>query len=197
MNGETTIHKVYCYVDETGQDTTGRFFLVSVVLTHADKDELERFLLECEEASGRKRGQKWMKSTHRQRLAFIDLAFRSGLLRGLLFYQTYQDSQEYDKLTVLALIEALNLYASHQKLEEYVVTVVIDGLKAKQEAEVAAHLRKAGVRVRRVRGRKDESNALLRLADFVAGMVRSAEEGKEEYARSVRRLIKEGILQKL
>jgi hypothetical protein len=197
MNGETTIHKVYCYVDETGQDTTGRFFLVSVVLTHADKDELERFLLECEEVSGRKRGQKWMKSTHRQRLAFIDLALRPGLLRGLLFYQTYTDSQEYDKLTVLALIEALNLYSSHQKLEGYIVTVVIDGLKAKQEAEVAAHLRKTGMRVRRVRGRKDESNALLRLADFVAGMVRSAEEGKEEYARSIRRLIKEGFLQLL
>ncbi len=39
--------KFYCYVDETGQDTAGRFFLVSVVLIDSGKkDELENQLEE-------------------------------------------------------------------------------------------------------------------------------------------------------
>jgi hypothetical protein len=32
--------KFYCYVDETGQDTFGELFIVSVVVSAADRDSL-------------------------------------------------------------------------------------------------------------------------------------------------------------
>ena len=32
--------KLYCYVDETGQDTMGRLFLVVLVLTAGQRDQL-------------------------------------------------------------------------------------------------------------------------------------------------------------
>jgi len=32
--------KLYCYVDETGQDTLGELFIVAVVVSDADRDNL-------------------------------------------------------------------------------------------------------------------------------------------------------------
>jgi hypothetical protein len=32
--------KLYCYVDETGQDTLGQFFIVSVVITEDIREKL-------------------------------------------------------------------------------------------------------------------------------------------------------------
>ena len=47
--------KFYCYVDETGPDTRGRFFLVSVILAaQSDKDGLETIIEEIEKRTGKK-----------------------------------------------------------------------------------------------------------------------------------------------
>ena len=198
MVNASLTHKIYCFVDESGQDTGGRLFFVSVVVVGEDRHGAARFLEECEAASGRKRGQKWMKSTHPQRLAFIRLAFDPSRLGAALFYQEYRDTKEYDKLTVLTILEAIHLYAAKHSVENYSVTVVVDGLKAKQEAAVATHLRRAGMPVRKVRGMRDEGDALLRLADFVAGLVRSAGEDRSpEYAEAVEKFLRKGLLQKL
>ncbi len=35
-----TIKKLYCYVDESGQDTKGDIFVVSVVVTDDNRDEI-------------------------------------------------------------------------------------------------------------------------------------------------------------
>ncbi len=32
-------HKLFCYVDETGQDTQGRLFVVAVVVTGSEREE--------------------------------------------------------------------------------------------------------------------------------------------------------------
>ena len=45
--------KLYCYVDETGQDTEGRFFLVSVVVTGVERDEMRTWLETVEKESGK------------------------------------------------------------------------------------------------------------------------------------------------
>jgi len=63
--------KLYCYVDETGQDTAGRFFLVSVVLIDsAKKDELENQLEEIEKRTGKNK-KKWAKEEIGIRIRYI------------------------------------------------------------------------------------------------------------------------------
>lgn len=42
------MNKLYCYVDETGQDTEGTFFLVALVITGSERDELRKFLIHAE-----------------------------------------------------------------------------------------------------------------------------------------------------
>jgi hypothetical protein len=194
MSASAVATKLYCFVDETGQDTYGSRFLVAAVIVGTDKEEIEKFIRDCEEKSGRRRGQKWMKSSHRQRLAFIDLILESGLLAGSVYFQTYHETRDFDRLTVLTIIEALNLYAARMGLGEYKVTVIIDGLKTAQERSVAAHLRKAGVPVRAARGARDQSEALIRLADFVAGLLRSSQEGRSPaYAEAVEKALRRGL----
>jgi hypothetical protein len=47
------VHKLYCYVDESGQDTEGQFFIVSVVVTGRERDEVTRQLEQIEHQSGK------------------------------------------------------------------------------------------------------------------------------------------------
>jgi hypothetical protein len=54
--------KLYCYVDETGQDTYGKFFLVSVLLhDQRIKEKLEPLLEEIEKRAGKGK-MKWLST---------------------------------------------------------------------------------------------------------------------------------------
>ena len=57
----------------------------------------------------------------------------------------------------------------------------------RKQTEYANELRKIGVHVRRVHRAKDESHALIRLADALAGLAREAAEGNEEAALLLQR----------
>jgi len=59
------MQKLYCYVDESGQDTEGRLFLVSVLLTSSEREGLRGRLREIEQTSG-KGTRKWTRSTRKQ-----------------------------------------------------------------------------------------------------------------------------------
>lgn len=42
-------NKLYCYVDETGQDTMGQLFIVVAVIVASERDKLDRYLEEAEQ----------------------------------------------------------------------------------------------------------------------------------------------------
>lgn len=137
--------KLYCYVDETGQDTQG-----------------ERV--------------KWIKTRYDRRLAYIRRVLQQPIFQGKLNFAIYRDTREYLSLTVQTVAQAILIHAQ----EPYKATVLIDGLPRSQRAKVGTRLRRLGVRIRKVRGvRKDESDALIRLADALCGFVRAASEGQE------------------
>lgn len=64
------IHKLYCFVDETGQDTLGALFVVAIVVTDERQQELEKYLEILERASG-KHKRKWVKSRDQERQMYI------------------------------------------------------------------------------------------------------------------------------
>ena len=53
MHPSSEHQKIYCYVDETGQDTLGELFIVSVVVNSADRDALVAVLEKIERTSGK------------------------------------------------------------------------------------------------------------------------------------------------
>ena len=65
------MQKLYCYVDETGQDTVGVFFLVVAVVAEKDSaHRLEKQLEKIEKESG-KRALKWNASSFARRQDYL------------------------------------------------------------------------------------------------------------------------------
>lgn len=48
VNDDQRMEKLYCSVDETGQDTKGELFLVSMVISKAEREHLGKLLGEYE-----------------------------------------------------------------------------------------------------------------------------------------------------
>mgnify|MGYP000732879227 CR=1 FL=1 len=49
--------KLYCYVDESGQDTKGALFFVSIILTRAENNNLREKLEKIEQQSDKGKAQ--------------------------------------------------------------------------------------------------------------------------------------------
>jgi len=62
---------------------------------------------------------------------------------------------------------------------------------------VGLQLRRSGVRAKKVRGLKDEADALIRLADAVCGFVRGATEGQPAMRVLFERGMQTGVLRDL
>jgi len=177
MTEQKHSHKLYCYVDETGQDTKGQFFLVSIVITGPERDAVIAELEHIEQAS--KKGLvKWHKASFDRKLVYLNAILSNPSFKGRIFFSHYSQTTSYVELTVYSTAKAILERAK----DDYKATVVVDGLRRNEVAHFARELRKLHIRVKKVRGVRDESNALIRLADAIAGFVRDALEG-ELYAQ--------------
>ena len=123
-------HKLYCYVDETGQGTKGSYFIVAVVVTDNSQHELEHQLEAVEAASGKKTA-KWLKTSDKSRQAYVQALLESQALPAMIYAKRFTDGKGgFDELEVLATAQALNVYREEQGIGEsdYKVTVTVDGL---------------------------------------------------------------------
>jgi hypothetical protein len=185
-------HKAFCYVDESGQDTKGVLFIVAIVTSGQEKEHLRQVCEEIEQAS-LKGQRKWTKTAYDRRLAYIRQALERPIFAGKLSFAVYRDTQDYATLTVKAIAAAL----STKGAAEHDVTVLIDGLPRSQEQVVGLQLRRHGVNAKKVRGLKDENDALIRLADAMCGLVRDALEEQPAMCALFQRGIQAGVLRNL
>src|SRR5689334_1424330 len=112
MEENTPKRKLYCYVDETGQHTDGALFFVAVVIVGSDRDAVRRQLTEIEETSG-KHIKKWVRSTRKQRLAYMRAVLNLPDFTRRLYYSKYEDSRAYVDLTILSTAKALNTHTDN------------------------------------------------------------------------------------
>jgi hypothetical protein len=167
-----TPQKLYAYVDESGQDTLGELFLVSVVVTGEAREGIRKKLRTIERVSG-KQAKKWTKARLAERVAYLQSVFQLSELRGCIYYAHYHDTRAYVDLMILSTAKAL--HAQGAELPQ--ATVIVDGLSRPERPRFAAGLRKLRIRVHKVRGARDQSDEFIRLADAVAGGVRDSMEG--------------------
>lgn len=171
--------KLYCYVDETGQDTKGKLFLVSVVITISNKEGLRDKLRKIEQMSGKK-SRKWTKSTRRQRKEYIEAVIADNIFTNSISYSEYHNTCAYVDLTILSTAKSL----LDKARPPYEATVFVDGLNKTERHRFSAGLRKLKVKVRKVRGIRDQSDEFIRLADAIAGFVRDSLE-EDQIIRSL------------
>lgn len=177
--------KFFCYVDESGQDTRGELFIVSVVVSDREADLL-RQMCEDIERDSHKGQRKWIKTAYPRRLAYIQMVLSKPIFSGTLNFAVFRGTLDYPALTVQTIVRALIATGE----TDYKTTVFIDGLPRSMEQAVGVQLRQQGINAKKVRGvKKDENDALIRLADAVCGLVRSALEGQP----AMRALFEQGI----
>ncbi|MEK9143342.1 MAG: DUF3800 domain-containing protein [Patescibacteria group bacterium] len=182
--------KLYCFVDETGQDTKGTFFLVVVVLKDSKTlDQLEQRLIAAEEFSG-KRKQKWNKSHHAAKQQYLNALTHEKTLKESIYYSQYRETKAYVLFTALTIAKAVLA----QRNNDYTVTVIIDGLNDKERDLVRTELKKLDIKYRKIRGMGDEQSAFLRLADAMAGFLRDSIEGESYTVGLMPRFIQKGII---
>ncbi len=186
--------KLYCYADETGQDTVGDFFLVATTIFDARRqDELRRLLLKFEMASG-KGEQKWTRATHSNRIAYIRNVLRNPAFFGALYFSLHGETVAYDDLMILSITKAIE---AHVASREYAVVIVIDGLQRAEKMKYAKTLRRFGVKFRKIRGVNDKNDPFIRLADALAGFVRDAKAGDLALQKLYERALRKGVIRKI
>lgn len=85
------------------------------------------------------------------------------------------NSIDYENMVAYAIARALQVYTKVFLIDSYKSTIIVDGLKKFEVKRMSRMIRVNGVTTHVVRGMKDESNALLRLADSIAGAIRDGE----------------------
>lgn len=183
-NGSTAItvksKRVDLYVDESGQDTKGKLFLVAGVAVE-NSDELRQFCEILERTSGKGK-LKWGNAQREKRLIYLRTIISEGSSFGLtLFYSIFRQTTDYDGSTIEG-IARMSRRLMRSAVEVY---VYVDGLAKSKQSRSKTRLRRLGCPVKKVRRiGKDENEPLIRLADAVAGA--SAELVKYEDGELVR-----------
>ncbi|QQS61159.1 MAG: DUF3800 domain-containing protein [Candidatus Moraniibacteriota bacterium] len=186
--------KLYLYADESGQDTHGKFFVVSAFVTEKERSQLESFLFDIEKKSGKK-NSKWNGSKYEFRQIYIEQLLEWKMARYSLFFGVFKDTVQYIDLTSLLCAKAI---LKKSKGKPYKATLFIDGFKKKEVDIFKKGLRDLHIHARKIRGvKKDENNAFIRLVDAMCGLIRDAEEGDVWALSIVKKLLTKNILSRL
>jgi hypothetical protein len=178
--------KLYAYIDESGQDTKGAIFIVSVLVLENGREKIQNYL-EIIERQSQKKNIKWHKAKFAFRQRYIKEIIKLEELTNTIFFEVFSDSKKYIELTSYTTAKAI-LKRAH---EDYIVTIFIDGLR-KQELETFKRgLKDLQIKTRKVRGiKKEENDVFIHLVDAICGLVRDAHEG-EKWAQSLVQQFKE------
>ncbi len=167
--------KIYCYVDETGQDTKGELFIVSIIISQNDQDELRK-TLETIELKSKKGKRKWVNTKAEQKIAYIKNIINITELQSKFCFMEFTNTKDYFHSLVYATSQAIKNVA----IDRYRVRVFVDGLPKSQVKRFGSGLRRNSVRVEKVRGvRKEEADSIMRLADAICGFAREAKKNTD------------------
>lgn len=166
--------KLYCYVDETGQDTGSEFFIVVAVVSDKEQNLLRDQLLKAE-FSAKVGLRKWHKSQFKRNRQYLQLILEKGIGREEIYFGRYKKPIPY----FLPMLETLEKSILDKAKGDYQSIVYVDGIDRKKAAELTNALRLRGIKLKFVRSVRDESEPLIRLADRWAGCIRAGFSGKE------------------
>jgi hypothetical protein len=174
MTTQTSKQKLFCFVDETGQDDRSNVFIVVTVISDSEQEELKNALVELEQQT-KIGAKKWHKLRKEDRECFLEIVVNAGLAAGSVFFGKYAKPLPFFFPMLETLIKAISAVAT----EDYQAVVYVDGIDKKKARELTNALRVKGIKARHVRSARDESEPLIRLADRWAGCIRASVEGNE------------------
>lgn len=168
------MQRLYCYVDETGQDPRSDIFIVVAVITDREQDSLRTELIAAE--SEAKTGQrKWHKSRPDRRIKYLKIILAKQIAGGDVFFAQYSKPLPY----FLPLLETIEKSIKQKTQSAYRAVIIVDGIDRKKATELTGALRLKNISLEFVRTARDESEPIIRLADMWAGCLRSSITNKD------------------
>lgn len=165
---KNSIQKIYCYVDESGQDFASKIFVVVAVVSDKEQNKLRQDL-ECVEKMAKTGHRKWHKSRSDRRMDYLRLIVERKIGKGEVYYGTYKKPLPY----FLPILDLLEKAIKQKAVNHYHAKVYIDGIDRKKATEMTNALRLRNISLENVKSRRDESEPAIRLADMWAGCVRA------------------------
>lgn len=170
-----SIKKLYCYVDETGQDAGSEFFIVVSIVSSEEQHQVRSDLLKLEITS-KVHARKWFNSRSPVKEKFLRLAVSKKLATGDVYYGMFKKPLPF----FLPMLETIEKAIKEKTgSDPYQTIIYVDGIDKKKAKELTNALRLKGIKLKYVRSARDESEPLIRLADRWAGCIRHAQEGRE------------------
>lgn len=123
-----TSKRIYCYVDETGQDTEGDIFIVTVVVPE-NRDEVLQYIENVEQQSGKGKF-KWGRAKPDKRLQYLETIFTQKKYPLCIYYSVYKETKEYKTSTIITIVKAIQSIKNY-KQHKFVISV--DGLGEKDQ----------------------------------------------------------------
>jgi hypothetical protein len=132
-------------------------------------------------AKREKKKAKWRPTPLKRKKEYLESVLLVNDLEGCIFYDVYENNQQaYIELTGESTARAIKTKAE----KEYSAIIIIDGLKPAEQKKMIKIFRAHRIHYRKVKGARDQSNAIIRLADAMAGFIRDYKEGKQ-YATDI------------
>ena len=183
--------KLYCYVDETGQDARSNIFILVAIIANENPTHISEELRHLEIAL-KLYNTKWHKSSHPLRIRFIQEFISKYNFDLSLYFMLINKPVIYH----LSIIEILCRAITEENDPDAQAIIFIDGLDKLSGKKITAALRTRNFKIKLVKGVRDESEPLIRLADRWAGCIRMAISGNEQCRNLVFDAQRKSILKK-
>ena len=166
---KTPKQKLYCYVDETGQDPRAELFIVVAVVDNTTQDALRSRLIILEEKLEIDR-RKW-KMAKRNKKYFNRSKKFLGLVLNEKIATVYFKHFKKPVVYYDAIIDTIEKAIKSQAKGDYQAIIYIDGADKKNCQRIGMALKKRKIKLTTPRSARDESEPLIRLADRWAGCI--------------------------
>jgi hypothetical protein len=184
--------KLYCFVDETGQDTGSQVFVVVAVIVTSNIETVRQRLEELEKYT--KIGViKWHKSNYKFRIEFLEEFLRQDNEDLYIYFLKVKKPVFY----WLPTIEVLQKSIPNHSGSKTQVIICVDGLDKFSSKKYTNALRSKDLKIKLAKGPRDESEPLIRLADRWAGCIRMSLSANKDCETLVARAKKRSLLKEI
>lgn len=162
-------YKINSYTDESGQDTSGKVFVVATIIVPSDNcAAVEELLLKIEGISDK--NKKWYDSGNKRRQAYLEHLLKEKIFKKTeVFYSIHTNKADYAVLTGSHISKAI---LSNAKDKSYVAKIFIDKMDKFTQNKIAKEIKFLHIRYKKIRRLSDNNSALIRMADAMCGLVR-------------------------
>lgn len=184
--------KIYCFVDETGQDAGSEVFIVVAVIVAESPNILRQQLIEIEKIA--KIGKtKWHKLRNTDRTQFLSAVLKIRTAEFKLYFGQYKKNLFFFLPLVETIAKSIKDFAPKNRQ----AIICVDGIDRQKAGELTTALRDRGIKLKYVRTARDESEPLIRLADRWAGCIRLGIKGSKQFFDLMSLAVNKGLLKRL